>query len=101
MRHLTGDFVIAFQARAAARPAYRQLYAALRTAILDGRLRPGVRLPSTRDLAKRYRLSRGTIIAAFEQRFGGQGSAGFIQKPFTAVHLAERVKMALSKISGC
>jgi GntR family transcriptional regulator/MocR family aminotransferase len=47
--------------------ATRWLYAALRLAILDGRLRPGKRLPATRDLARRYGLSRGTIVAAFEQ----------------------------------
>ena len=46
---------------------YRWLYGELRAAILDGRLHPGSRLPATRDLAKAYRLSRATIIAAFEQ----------------------------------
>ena len=48
-------------------PAYRWLYAAMRTEILEGRLRPGSRLPSSRDLASQYRLSRGTIVTAFEQ----------------------------------
>ena len=46
---------------------YRWLYEQLRTAILDGRLHPGSRLPATRDLAASYRLSRATIVAAFEQ----------------------------------
>jgi GntR family transcriptional regulator / MocR family aminotransferase len=32
-------------------PAYRWLYGALRQEILEGRLRPGTRLPATRDLA--------------------------------------------------
>jgi len=36
-------------------------------AILDGRLRPGSRLPATRDLARAYGLSRATIVAAFDQ----------------------------------
>src|SRR5690242_16628940 len=48
-------------------PAYRWLYAALRGEILEGRLRPGTRLPATRDLATRYELSRGTVVTAFEQ----------------------------------
>jgi GntR family transcriptional regulator/MocR family aminotransferase len=48
-------------------PAYRWIYGALRTEILEGRLRPGSRLPSSRDLAIQYRLSRGTIVTAFEQ----------------------------------
>jgi GntR family transcriptional regulator/MocR family aminotransferase len=50
-----------------ARPAYRWLYSALRTEILEGRLRPGARLPASRELARQYRFSRGTIVAAFEQ----------------------------------
>jgi len=48
-------------------PASRWLGAALRAEILAGRVRPGARLPATRDLAKQYGLSRGTIVSAFEQ----------------------------------
>jgi GntR family transcriptional regulator/MocR family aminotransferase len=39
----------------------------LRAAILEGRLRPGARLPATRELAREYGLSRGTVVSAFEQ----------------------------------
>jgi GntR family transcriptional regulator / MocR family aminotransferase len=46
---------------------YRWLYDELRGAILNGRLRPGARLPATRDLAATYRLSRATIVTAFDQ----------------------------------
>lgn len=46
---------------------YRWLYGELRAAILDGRLRPGARLPATRDLASAYGLSRATIVTAFDQ----------------------------------
>lgn len=46
---------------------FRWLYEELRAAILEGRLHPGARLPSTRDLANAYRLSRATIVTAFEQ----------------------------------
>jgi GntR family transcriptional regulator / MocR family aminotransferase len=46
---------------------YRWLYEELRSAILDGRLHPGARLPATRDLAGAYGLSRATIVSAFEQ----------------------------------
>ena len=45
----------------------RWLYTELRAAILDGRLKPGSRMPSTRGLAKQYALSRGTVASAFEQ----------------------------------
>lgn len=62
-----GGFGLALPARDPAAPAYRWLYGALRAAILDGQLRPGARLPSTRDLAVQYHLARGTIVAAFAQ----------------------------------
>ncbi|HEV7672148.1 MAG TPA: PLP-dependent aminotransferase family protein [Thermoanaerobaculia bacterium] len=47
-------------------PAAHWLSSALRREILEGRLRPGARLPATRDLASQYGLSRGTIVSAFE-----------------------------------
>jgi GntR family transcriptional regulator / MocR family aminotransferase len=47
-------------------PLYRQLYASVRAAVVDGRLEPGLRLPSTRELAARLKLSRNTIKLAFE-----------------------------------
>ena len=48
-------------------PLYRWFYDELREAILGKRLMPGARLPATRDLAKQYRLSRATVVKAFEQ----------------------------------
>jgi len=48
-------------------PLYRQLYIWFRRAIVDGGLRPGQRLPSTRALAAELSLSRITVLNAFEQ----------------------------------
>lgn len=48
-------------------PLYRQIYSAIREAILQRRLRPGVRLPSTRDMADLFDVSRNTVVNAFEQ----------------------------------
>lgn len=48
-------------------PAYLWLCDVIRSGILAGHLTPGTRLPATRDLAGQYGLSRGTIVAAFEQ----------------------------------
>ena len=45
----------------------RQVYAALREAILAGRLPPGTRLPSTRTLANELGAARNTVVGAFEQ----------------------------------
>jgi GntR family transcriptional regulator/MocR family aminotransferase len=46
---------------------WRWLYTELRIAILDGRLKPGARMPSTRSLGRQYSLSRGTVTTAFDQ----------------------------------
>ena len=48
-------------------PLYRQIYDSLRSAILDGRLDPGTRLPSTRATARELGVARNTVIAVFEQ----------------------------------
>ena len=53
----------------AAGPAKRRaaLEAALREAIRDGSLRPGVPLPSSRGLAEQLGVSRGTVTSAYGQ----------------------------------
>ena len=48
-------------------PLHRQLYDAIRTAIVSGRLPAGSRLPSTRALAAEAGVSRVTVAAAFDQ----------------------------------
>src|SRR4029453_19240540 len=48
-------------------PLPRQLYGALREAILAGRLSPGTRLPATRVLSRDLGAARNTVVAAFEQ----------------------------------
>jgi GntR family transcriptional regulator / MocR family aminotransferase len=45
----------------------RAIETALRDAIRDGRLLPGARLPSSRDLAGQLKVARGTITAAYAQ----------------------------------
>ncbi|OWK36176.1 Transcriptional regulator, GntR family domain / Aspartate aminotransferase [Fimbriiglobus ruber] len=50
-----------------ATPIYRQLQDQLRRAILDGLLRPGERVPSTRRLAGTLGIGRITVAAAYEQ----------------------------------
>lgn len=58
---------LALPPRALSMPAARWLYESLRSAILDGKLQAGSRLPATRDLARQYGVARGTVVAAFEQ----------------------------------
>jgi GntR family transcriptional regulator/MocR family aminotransferase len=47
-------------------PKHRQISAALRGAILKGRLRAGDALPSTRQLANELGVSRTTVLIAYE-----------------------------------
>jgi GntR family transcriptional regulator/MocR family aminotransferase len=58
---------LALPARSNGATLFRWLYDEIRTAILDGRLPPGARLPSTRSFAEQYQLARGTVVAAFDQ----------------------------------
>jgi GntR family transcriptional regulator/MocR family aminotransferase len=46
------------------------LYRGLRAAIVEGRLPPSARLPSTRALAREMRVSRNVVVDAFEQLSG-------------------------------
>ena len=45
---------------------WRWLYGQLRAAILDHRLRPGARVPSSRNLAKQHSVSHGTVVAGVD-----------------------------------
>lgn len=47
-------------------PLFRQLYDAVRTAILDGRLAAEARIPSSRDLMKQLGVSRTTVVTAID-----------------------------------
>ena len=47
-------------------PRYEQLARAMKAAIQGGRLKPGIRLPATRDLARQLGISRNTVLTAYE-----------------------------------
>ena len=65
-------------------PIHRQIREGLRRAILEGRLRPGQRLPSTRSLALDLGVSRLPVLNAYEQLLhegylvGRTGSGTFV-----------------------
>jgi GntR family transcriptional regulator/MocR family aminotransferase len=67
MTKRTSSFELALPERSPGVSAQNWLYSALRADIVEGRLRPGTRLPATRELAMHYALSRGTIVNAFDQ----------------------------------
>lgn len=74
-------------------PLQRQLYGALRTAILEGRIAPGARLPSTRALAGSLEVSRTTVSLAFDQLraegylTGRERAGSFVAHVLPEVHL--------------
>ncbi len=53
--------------RAAGQPLRDQVYAGIRAAILDGRLPPGSRLASTRELARQLGVARFTVDDAYDR----------------------------------
>jgi len=74
-------------------PLFRQLYARLKDAILQGALAPGARLPATRTLSAVLGVSRQTVLAAYDQLTaegylrGGVGQGTFVDD---ALPLARR-----------
>jgi GntR family transcriptional regulator / MocR family aminotransferase len=71
------DFLQLSPASAPARGLTNWLVAAIRAAIIDGRLRTGTSLPATRLLADDLGVSRGAVVEAY-QRLADEGlvSAG-------------------------
>ena len=77
------------------------LHAALRDAIATGRLAPGLRLPSSRDLAAQLGVSRNTAVAAYELLASegwlesrGAGGSFVAELPQAAVTVSDRASVA-------
>jgi GntR family transcriptional regulator/MocR family aminotransferase len=48
-------------------PIYKQIYDQLKNDILNNTLKSGTRLPATRTLSAEYKISRNSVVAAYEQ----------------------------------
>lgn len=77
------------------------LHAALRDAIATGRLAPGLRLPSSRDLAAQLGVSRNTAVAAYELLASegwlesrGAGGSFVAELPRAGVAVSDRASVA-------
>jgi GntR family transcriptional regulator/MocR family aminotransferase len=85
-------------------PVHRQIYDGLRGAILDGRLRPGQRIPSSRGLAADLGVSRLPVLTAYEQLLhegylvGKTGAGTFVSDavPDDLLHPAPTIDRARS-----
>ena len=58
---------LAMSPRNAGTSLFRWVYDEIRKAIVEGTLQAGARLPSSRSLARQQSVSRGIVVAAFEQ----------------------------------
>jgi GntR family transcriptional regulator/MocR family aminotransferase len=82
--------------RASTLPLYQQLAAALREAVLQGRLQPHQQLPSSRRLAQSLQVSRSTVTQSYDQLLsegyfearGGSGTFVCTQLPDDYLHPA-------------
>jgi GntR family transcriptional regulator/MocR family aminotransferase len=67
MPKAVSSFELTLKSRSRHQTLTNWLYGELRSAILEGRLAPGARLPSSRDFASQYALSRGTVVSVLER----------------------------------
>jgi DNA-binding transcriptional regulator YhcF (GntR family) len=78
-------------------PIYRQLATQVTLAILSGELKPGERLPSTRELARRFAVHPNTISAGYKllEREGWterrRGSGVYVRRQVEARHTPEQI----------
>lgn len=66
-RLVSADLLIGGLDRDSSTPLHTQVYQGLRDSILDGRLRPGASMPSTRELPTMLGVSRNTVLEAYNQ----------------------------------
>jgi DNA-binding transcriptional regulator YhcF (GntR family) len=78
-------------------PIYRQLATQVQLAMLSGDLKPGERLPSTRELARRFSIHPNTVSAGYRQlaRDGWveyrHGSGVYIRSELTPARTPEQI----------
>ncbi|WOE32893.1 MULTISPECIES: PLP-dependent aminotransferase family protein [unclassified Acinetobacter] len=67
MRSLLGDYLLQRLQQDTDGTLQIRLFRCLRNAIIEGILAPQIRLPASRDLAKEIKVSRNTVLSAYEQ----------------------------------
>jgi GntR family transcriptional regulator / MocR family aminotransferase len=80
-----------------------EIYRQIRQAILDGRLRPGERLSSTRELAAALAVSRSTVTVAYESLLAEgfatshTGAGTFVSDQFEAKRPASKTRRSTAR----
>jgi GntR family transcriptional regulator/MocR family aminotransferase len=73
-----------------------RIYATLRSAVLEGRLAAGERVPASRDLARQLGVARGTVTAAYDRLT----AEGFLEsRPGSGTYVAD-VALDATRRSG-
>jgi GntR family transcriptional regulator / MocR family aminotransferase len=86
-------------------PLSRQVYLALRHAILSGVFSPGERLPSTRDLAEQHGISRTVVVLAYDELLaegfaeGQHGSGTYVSVSLRGSRPKRRERLAQLQLS--
>jgi len=111
MAKLTPEILLAFISidRESSSPKYLQLYAQIRDAVVNGKLKPGERMPSSRALALELGISRNSVVTAYDQLSiegyltGETGSGTFIctdLPDFLNTADEKRIKERIGLLSG-
>ncbi|MBR1125417.1 PLP-dependent aminotransferase family protein [Bradyrhizobium lablabi] len=80
-----------------------EIYRQIRQAIMDGRLRPGERLPPTRELAAELTVSRSTVTVAYESLHAEgfatshTGAGTFVSHQFEAKRPASKARRSTAR----
>ncbi len=84
-------------------PLYKQLYSLLREAILSGRLKGEQKLPSTRTFSNDLKVSRNTVVQAFEQLMiegyitGKIGAGTYVTNEIPDKYILDRKAQSVAK----
>lgn len=95
--------LLAADSDTASGPRHRRIYRAVAAAVLEGRLAPGARLPSTRSLAAQLGVARGTVDVAYhtlavEGYVVSRGAAGtFVTRSLPGIGKAGSVSLAAAR----
>lgn len=86
-------------------PVFTQVYRQIRLAILDQRLKPGSKLPSTRELSQQLTISRSAIVTAYDQLIaegyvqGQKGSGTYVSSDIPAPATKSKPKLERTRTS--
>src|SRR5215510_2663077 len=87
-------------------PKYLQLSRAIRSAVQEGRIASGARLPPTRELAQTLGLARNTVRGAYEHLgstgllHGRVGAGSFVNAPGPRPHAATASPAAAATVDA-